>query len=246
MEFKRDYILWDNLTFKTTSYRKNFDLSYLDENFITEHEGTISEIRLNDKKAPFHVGEFQFSVWNIKFAKEFDIELLKNMKEHTFENTYEELLSVVDNGDIELNNVNKLVLLHTFILHPKYRKRGITQEFIEFLYRDYIYGENNMLIALVKPIQENPIDYDYFWNKKKLQIRELLGKDVPYELITARKYYELDELKENVDTEIIEYKLFSVAARCGFKRINESHLFYLTPSFIIKRLKEKRKEFNEL
>ena len=237
---EKNYELWNDLTFKTTSYKKNFDLIYEHENFITEHEGIISKVQMMKKKPPIQVGEYQFSTWNLGFAREFNINPLKQLKNYEFENTYEELLSLIQNGTLSLNEKNKLILLHTLIIHPDYRKMGVTEEFIEYLYRGFVYGNNNLLIALVKPIQNNPIDYDYFWDKKKMRIKETIGKNAPYKEVTANEYYKLDDLIKESDVEINEYKLFSVAARCGFKRIDESHLFALDPKKIIDRIKEKR------
>jgi hypothetical protein len=233
--------LWNKLTFKTTSYRKNFDLSFENENFITEHDGTISEVRINQNKPPFQVGEFQFSTWNFGFAKEFNVNLTDYLEEHYFEDTYNELIKLIKNNKISLNNINKLVLLHTFILHPDYRKMGVTEEFIEFIYRDFIYGNNNLLIALIKPIQENPIDFDFFWNKRIVNMKKSVGKDVPYIEMNARNYYKLNKLVEDYDNEMTKYKLFAVAKRCGFERIDESHLFSLNTNYVIDRLKNKRK-----
>jgi hypothetical protein len=45
---------------------------------------------------------------------------------------------------------------------------------------------------------------------------------------------------EKQDTEKNEYKLFSVAAKCGFTRIGESYLFQYSPEKTIERMIEKR------
>lgn len=242
---EKDYELWNKLTFKTISYRKNFDITYEDENFLTEHEGVISEVRIDEKKPPFQVGEFQFTVWNLDFAREFKIKLQSNLKNHYIEDAYSELLSVTKNGMLVLNNVNKLIILHTLVIHPDYRKRGITEEFMEFLYRDYVY-DKNLLIALVKPIQENKIDFDYFWNENVLYVRNSIKRGMQFDEIKAKDYYGLENLIKNDDNEMIEYKLFSLAARCGYNRIDESHLFKFDPTIIMNRLKEKRKYINKL
>jgi len=245
MKMNKNYNLWNNLTFKTTSYRKNFDFIDKNENFITEYDGIISETRIDEKKPPIQIGEYQFSVWNVKFAKEFNQNLLNNFEHYEHENTYDELNYLLNNNIISLNNVNKLILLHTLIVHPDYRKRGVTQEFTEFLYRDFIYDDiNNQLLALVKPIQNNNIDFNFFWNERNIIVRQSFNNPKLYENISARNYYNLDEFIEKNDDEISEYKLYNVAKKCGFERLDESHIFRLNSKTIMKRLKDKMLEFN--
>jgi hypothetical protein len=70
-------------------------------------------------------------------------------------------------------------------------------------------------------------------------VRETL-KGIDAVGVPAMKYYSLDELLKNEDTEINEYKLFAVANRCGFQRINESHLFLFSPEKIDGRMREKQ------
>ena len=237
---KNNFDLWEKITFKTTSYRKNFDLSIENERFVTEYNGDISEVRIAERKPPFIIGEYAISVWNFKLAKEFNVNLTKTFKEFKIEDSYRETNQLIDDYLLDLNNLNKLIIIHTFILHPKFRKRGITEEFFEFLYRDFYYGQNNKMIVLVKPVQTNKIDYDFFQNEKIMKINQLIGNDSPFELIPAYKYYDLPSLVENDDNEIIEYKLFGVAVRCGFNRVGESHIFEFTPDKIIERIKLKK------
>lgn len=233
--------LWERITFKTTSYNKNFDFVVKNEQFVTEYNGDVSEIRFNERKPPFTVGEYAISVWNFKLAKKFDVNLIKTLKEFKIEDGYRELNQLIDDYVIDLNQINKLIIIHTFILHPKYRKRGITEEFIEFLYRNFYHDKNNKMIALVKPVQTNKVDYDFYQNQKTMKINQLIGKDSPFELVPAYKYYDLPSLIKNEDVEINEYKLFSVAVRCGFNRIGESHLFDFKPNKMIERINNKRK-----
>lgn len=241
----KNYNLWSRLTFKTKSYRKNFDLTLLNENFITEHEGTIGEVRYDNDKPPFIVGEYGFSVWNWGFANQFNVDLLDIIKEYKNENSYEELIHLIRKKKYSIDGINKLVLIHSLIIHPDYRKKGIVEEFFEFIYRDFGFGSCNDIIALVKPIQKNEIDWDFYFNKKIMKIKELPGKDAPYERIPAAKYFGLNQFENDDDPEITEYKLFSVVSRCGFSRLNESHLFKLKPNKIMERLKIKRKEYNK-
>jgi hypothetical protein len=238
----KDWNLWSNITFKTQGYRKNFDLVTDNENIITEYEGTISEIRLKEQKPPIVVGEYGFSVWNIVLGKKFGVNINELIEKHHIENTYAELIEVVRKKDFIINEYKKVVLIHTFILKKDYRKRGITQEFVEMLYRDF-YCENIAIVALVKPFQDNPIDSDYYFNRKSVQVKESFkiteGISVP-----AIVYYSLQELIENKDKEMTEYKLFSVASKCGFNRIDDSFLFLLSPEKTIERMEEKHQYIN--
>lgn len=241
---KTDWNLWNNITFKTQCYRKNFDLINLNENFITEYDGTISEIRLTKHIPPRHIGEYGFSVWNIGLGNDFNVDFKKLIKEHAFETTYEELFHMIKKNKINIEDYKKIVLIHTLIIHEDYRKHGVVDEFVEMLYRDY--HENDVaIIILVKPFQDNPIDNDFYFNHKVVMVRDSL--DVKEATgVPAKEYYSLNKLVKNDDTEINEYKLFAIANRCGFNRINESHLFIYTPDKTIKRMKKKMKYLKKI
>lgn len=233
---RQDWNLWNNITFKTQGFRKNFDIINANENLITEYDGSISELRLKNRKPPIPIGEFGFSVWNIGLGSRFAVNFNKLIKEHALEDTYSELMRVIKKKEINVNDYKKIVLVHTFILNKKYRKRGITEEFVEMLYRDF-YAEDVAIIMLVKPFQNNLIDADFYFNRKYVYFREKI-EDVP-QAIPATEYYSLHELVEKDDVEINEYKLFAVAHRCGFQRINESYLFLFSPEKIEERMIEK-------
>jgi hypothetical protein len=231
--------LWSNITFKTQGYRKNFDLVNDDENIITEYEGCVSEIRIANQKPPLIIGEYGFSVWDIELGIKFGANLNKLITERIVENTYSELIDMAQDKEIEIKDFKKIVFIHSFILRKDYRKCGITEEFIEMIYRDFYY-KNTAIIALIKPFQNNYIDADYYYNRKSVQVKENL-KLTEIINVPAFKYYSLDELTKKKDTEINEYKLFTIANKCGFNRINNSHLFIYSPEKTIERMLEKRK-----
>jgi hypothetical protein len=233
---KKGWEIWNNLTFKTQGYRKNFDLVTENENIITEYIGTISELRIEGDMPPLIIGDYGFSVWNLGLAKTLDVDLHKLIKAHRMENTYDELLTVIDKKKFNIDGYDKIVLIHSLVIHPAYRKIGVTEEFIESIYRDF-HAENVAIVALVKPLQDNVMDAEYYFKLKTIQKRENAHTIVD---IPAIDYYSLNDLMKKTDTEINEYKLYSVAQRCGFQRINESHLFILNPEIIINRIKEKR------
>lgn len=234
-----DWKLWDNITFKTHGYRKNFDLVENNESFITEYDGEISEIRIKKRKPPIMIGEYGISVWNIELGNKFGTDFYELLKKYMLEDTYEELLNLVEKNEFNLNKYKKIVLVHTIILRKEYRKRGITEELTEMLYRDF-YSDDVVVLMLVKPFQDNTIDADYYLNRKEVLVRESIKPSIQTK-VSGAEYYSLGEFIEKDDAEMNEYKLFAVANRCGFQRINESFLFIFTPEKIIKRMLMKQK-----
>lgn len=236
---RHQWELWSDLTFRTQSYRKNFDMITEDENIITEHSGVISKLRVNKHKPPMIIGEYGISVWNIKIAKSLGFNINRLIKKHDGEIIYNELTKNIENKNIDIRKFDKIVFVQNLVVRSDYRKLEVTEEFVEFLYRDF-YDEKIAIIALVLPFQYNPIDLDFFTKKKYVEIREKVGKLHDFELVLASKYYALDELiKNKTDRESNEYKLFSVASRCGFNRIDDSHLFMFTPDKTIERIGKK-------
>jgi hypothetical protein len=167
-----DWKILTDITFKTQLYRKNFDIINEDDNFITECDGTISHLQIEEQKHPIHIGEYGFSVWNIALGNQLKVNFKKLIKSLGFEPSYFELYREIKGG-LNLNNYDKIVIIHTLVLHPDYRKHGIVEEFVEMLYRDF-YNNNTAIFALVKPFQDNPIDMDYYMNQKTITIKENL------------------------------------------------------------------------
>ena len=232
-----DLKLWNNITFKTQGYRKNFDLINTNEKFITEYEGAIAELRMEERKPPRPVGEYRFSVWNIELGEKFDVDFIELIKRHSADDLYRELIGMIKKHEFTIRKYKKIVLVHSFVLSKEYRKKGITEEFVEMLYNDF-YCENVAIVVLAKPFQDDDVSMEYFKYKKVLVKESLKGFDAVG--VQAMKYYSLEELLKNDDTEINEYKLFAVANRCGFQRINESHLFYFSPEKIEERMRNKQ------
>jgi hypothetical protein len=233
----------DKIVFDTQALRKNFDIVPKScDNIITEHTGTINEIRSIEKKPPIFIGEYGFSVWNILLAKMFDININKIIESYRIETTYNEIMTLIEDKIFDIYSYNKIVFVHGLIVHPDYRKIGITEEFAELLYRDY-YADDIAIIALAKPIQNNRIDFNSHYKNKMIRIRSKLGDYDKFELIPAIEYYSLNQLMEKKDSEANKYRLFAVANKCGFQRINNSSLFLFKPDVIIDRIKEKNKYF---
>lgn len=238
---KQDLELWNNITFKTQGYRKNFDFINTNEKFITEYEGIITELRIKKRKPPRPVGEYSFSVWNIGLGEKFDVDFDKLFKQHGADDLYKELVDMIKENEINIKKYKKIVLVQTLVLSKEYRKHGITEEFVEMLYRDFYY-EDVAIIMLVKPYQNNLVNAEYFKHKKVL-VRETL-KPTDIIGILATDYYSLNELLDKDDIELNEYKLFALVNKCGFQRLNGSHLFLLLPEKIEERMIEKQKFHN--
>lgn len=243
---KKNIELLNNITFKTHSYRKNFDFINDGENIITEYDGNVSELRIDNLLPPIIIGEYGFSIWNLDLGNKLNIDIDLLIMAHHFEDTYKELINNINCNDLNTIGIKKLVLIHTFILQKKYRKNQITEEFIEMIYREF-YNDDTIIIALVKPFQYNVIDADYYLNKKIVKIKQSVKSD-NYVTYSANEYYSLDEFINKTDAETNEYKLFGVASKCGFKRINESYLFKFSPEITINRILSKynKLEINQI
>lgn len=221
--------LLDNLTFKTISYGRNRDNFTKNEKYITEHEGVITEIKFEERKPPVIAGEYGFTIFNIGFAKQCGCNLIPIIEEYSNMDSYSELLSLIENNHMNINNINKLILIHRFILHANYRKMNIFNEYIKYMNRDFFWGNENMMLILVKPIQSNHIDWDLFKRDKNIKVKHQLGENSTYDLVPSYEYYGFDDLIKNKDMEMMEYKLFSIASKCEFNRISNSYLFEFKP-----------------
>lgn len=231
-----EYKLWNKLTFRTIHYSRNFDLINKSDSFISEHTGTISEMRLAEQLTPIIVGEYAYSIWNLTFGWNAN-ELLKYYKD---ENSYRELLEVVKNGEIDITNNQRIIFIHNLVIKPDYRKMGVTEEFIEHIYRNYSDSET-IIIGLFEPIQCNKINLEYFYLNNNVKIFNNVAIPSDFTLHKASDYYALDALNKKDDAETNELKLFALASKCGFMRIGNSHLFELDAGIVINRMHDKLK-----
>lgn len=234
-----------NLTFKTKSYRKNFDLITKDEHIITEYEGNIGELRIGEKKPPEIIGEFGYSVWNIGNGRLLDVDFDTLIDKYSNDDTYECLKQVSNDNLFDVRDYNRVVFIHSLILKNDYKKRGISEEFIETIYREF-YDDNTAILILAKPLQNNMNYEDFYLNLKTVDYFNISGDTQALKRIPASDYYSLRELYDRNDDEYNEYKIFAVADRCGFKRIGESYLFKFFPENTVERLLTKMDIYNEI
>lgn len=238
--------LWSDITFKTIGFIKNYDLTAPYEQFVTEIDGEISKIRFKEKKPPVLIGEFGISIWNFDLAEILGINLLELMEEYTYDmDSYSEIYKLIQDNKIKINSINKLVIIHHLVIKKEYRKKQLTEEFSEFICRNYYNSDNNKILALVKPFQYNEIDFDFYFNGRMIKIKNEAGYNTGYEMINANDYFNLNEFLNKEDIEINEYKLFNVANKCDFSRINNSHIFEFKPKKIINRIKQKNNTYYE-
>ncbi|MFW6243054.1 MAG: hypothetical protein ACOC2W_02750 [bacterium] len=232
-----DLELLGDITFKTLSYRKNFDLIQNNDNIITEIEGSVSKLRIEEKMTPEIIGEYQISVWDIRTCRIFDINPNQLLYDQKGVDIYDEAIELTENDILNINNYNKVIFVHSLLLRDDYRNKEITQEFVEFLYREY-YFDKSIIISLVKPFQDNTINFNHYYHERYVSTN-ILGSD---KKIPMKDYYKLDKLLTKTDTEKNEYKLFSVASKCGMYRFDDyHHLFYLKPNKVIERMQNKNK-----
>ena len=135
---------------------------------------------------------------------------------------------------IDIYRYDKIVLISSLVLHENYRKKEITEEFIEMVYRDF-HNDKTMIVAIVKPFQDYYINKDYYYNLHSIELKGKIRDDSIMK-IPASEYYSLDKFNEKEDKEMNEYKLFSIANKCGFNRIGETFLFQFSPEKVIERI----------
>lgn len=235
---EENYELWDDLTFKTTSYRKNFDVIIESENIITEHIGEISKIRMFEKKPPVILGDYGFTTLNIKIAKELNFDVKQLIHEFNQQLAFDELNNLIINDKFNPYDYDKILIIQNFVLSIEYRKMGVLEEFIEMLYREH-YNEKVAIIALVLPFQYNEFDFEYYNEYKKIKKRnDIKGLDST-EVLIMDEFSLRETINKNNDRETNEYKLFAVADRCGFERIGDSYLFLFNNKKTLERLKQK-------
>ena len=231
---KEQYITIRDLSFKTIGYHKNFDLMITGESIINEYEGKISKLQILQKKLPLQVGEYSISTWDLDLGRKLKVNIFELFQIHADEPTYDEFNKLIKDNQSYVNDYNKIVFIHSLILTEDYRKKQIVEEFTEFIYREY-HNEKILIVALVLPVQYNSESLNFYTN-----INWIINQDDNSLKLPASKYYGLDKIiSDNPDQELNEIKLFSVAQKCGFERIDESYLFKLNPTKIIERLEVK-------
>jgi hypothetical protein len=242
-----NFEFWKNIVFRTKVYYNNYDNFIDSDGVITEHSGMISDLRINEGKPPIPIGEFSMSIWNISLCKLLNVNIFKLISDLKLEETYRELDDLIKYNSVyeRIINSNKLIIIHSIVLKQDYRKRELTDEFFEIIYRNY-YDENTIILALVKPFQKNAGLYNYLMDVQTIKVNNSIKNPNDFIKYPASTYYSLNSFLDKKDHELNKYKLFSIAAKNGFSRINESNLFEYSPNKTIDRLLQKHKKINSL
>jgi hypothetical protein len=225
----------NKIAFETQGYRKNFD-NIDNDNIVTEYIGRISNNDVENKPS-LKIGEYVFSVWDLSIAKSLKINILDLMKFYEIRDSYFELYELISNKKFNIEKYKKIIIIHSLIIHPDYRKTGISEEFTEFIYRDF-YTDDTAIILLAKPLQNNKFEFD-FYSRQTIRLPNKINED--YDLMSINQYYSLYNLINEYKDETIMYKIFAIAVKCGFNRINESNLFLFEPKNTIERIMQRLK-----
>ena len=228
--------LISNLSFKTKCYRKNYDLTIPDEHIITEYEGEISLLRINEKKLPKIIGEYGFSVWDINLGEFLNIDINELFNIQSDNVSYSNMVSLINNNEFNYKKYNKILFIHTLIIKEEFRKNEIGEEFVENIYRDY-YNKNTAIVFLASPFQYNNYDYDYYSKHRKINVNET--DNVHINTMSAFEYYSLDKLINKNDYEMNKLKIYSTVHKYGFDRIGNSDLFIMNHHNILDRMLKK-------
>jgi len=234
--------LWRTLKFKYTAHSSNYDILTSSDNLITEYTGEIIKLRFIDNKPPLPIGDFSFSVWDFGLDRILNNNLIDVMnsgfglKNHPYFSIYEFLKK----GVLNIKTINKLIIIHSLILHPSFRGKDISQEFVEFIYKQFADNENNIILLNATPIQYNEEDFEYYNNFKSIEIKEDLK--LPATIIKAKEYYNFEKLSSGDDEKDL-YKVWGVASKCNFNHIENSNIFILNTNGVLNRMLHKHSKF---
>ena len=227
--------LWKDITFKNTSYRKNYDLASPNDSIVTECNGTIHKTNTNLKEPAILIGEYAISIWDLRLGQLLTKRILDILKYYKNETVYSSLIKEIKRGNVQIDNYDRLVIVHSLIIHPNYRKNSLPEEFLEMVYREW-YHDKCIIIIHTKPIQYNKGNYDYYFNH--LKVEPMKG----IEPTPAVDYYGLSSFIADKDEERDHYRVYGVAKRCGMNRVGRSNLFTLSPEWSINRVIQKNLE----
>ena len=241
---KEEQTILRNLSFKTISYHRNFDFMFAGGNIINEYDGKVSKLRILERNAPLTIGEYIITSWNLKLGRDLNIDIYNILNTHKNEAIYGEFIDLINKKQISIEKYNKIIFIRSFILKKEYRKKHITEEFIEFIYSEF-YGEKTLIVVLALPIQYDEVIMDSIIYNNFIEMREK-SSNINIEKINSNEYYGMNELISKTDHELNEIKLFLVAQKCGFERIGESHIFKFNPQKTLERLKVKWNVFENI
>ena len=235
----------NNISFEIFGFRKNAPLIIDNDEIISEYNGNILKLRIEERKPPIIIGEFNYSIWNIHMGRMINADIMKIFNSFKTEKTYSEFIKLIENNHFNLKNYNRLLFMHNVIVHPDYRKSNITEELIENVFREF-YDKKTAIMGLFVPIQYDNVNYDFYIGNKKVKQKNGLGIN-DFKYVSAGKYYELENIKnEKKDIEFDSYKLYSLAIKLNFERIENTSLFLLNNEKMVNKVFDKHKTINEI
>lgn len=225
----------ENLAFKTLTYHKNYDLLYDGHKFFISCEGTISKLRIIERKPPLIIGEYDFDIVDLATMKLLNYDISSIDGDNFGDILITEFFNMIKSNEFEIENYDKAILLNNLILTKEFRGKFVSDEFIEMMFRNY-YDERTIILGLFLPIQYNKNNSNSFLNERVVRNKLKAGVE-EYHTIPAVDYYSLRELNTRDDEEYDTYKIYSVADRLGFRRLNlETSMFVFEPEKTRKRM----------
>jgi hypothetical protein len=224
------------LSFKFTQYHRNFDFFDIGDSYVNYIDGSISFVSTDGKSYPKQIGEYNIIKFSLNVAREVNVNI-KNIIQNNDDEIYDDLKKIIKTKNhINLENYDNLYFINNFILAENYRKKDISFEFFEKIYRMF-YNERTLILMLVKPFQYIEDDYEYFLNEKTITIKPD-GKNTKNIKIPAGEYYSLKNLPFD-DVEYSTFKLYAQAKNIGLNRIGNTGIFKFQPDVIKNRMKYK-------
>ncbi len=220
--------LWENISFKTTRYSKNFDFITKNENILTDYDVVISKLNIKERQKATIIGEGKFSLINLEIGRRYGFDIPQLIKDYDYEFVYSELYDILEKKQLNLDKHKKILILQRLVVSKPYRGHEITEEYMEMIHRNY-YDENTLIVSLVRPFQYDYIINDYYVGENNSNL--ING--------SLFNYFSLDTFSNKRDEETNCYKLFAIANRCGFSRVGDSFLFQYSPKKTQKRMDNK-------
>lgn len=241
---KRESDIINNIVFKSTSYDRNYDFGLKNDSYVKTIQGYINFIQTGIHRPTMPIGEYLYNVFNVSLAKNNKVNFIELLNDWCETNEiYIDLIDLFKTNKIDANKYNKIVYIPTLILNDKFRKQNVADEFVKYIKREF-YGENVLILFLVKPFQQIEDDFNYFCTERTIEIKayEKCDNYVEFEAnvneinnkskhsitiykIPALRYYNLGGELFNTDHEISQYKLYAHAQKLGLTKIDDTNIF---------------------
>lgn len=216
------------ITFKTTSYCRNFDMFDDNDDTVCDVEGRMTKLNTSTTTT---IGIFDYSIINLNLSRLLKYDIKKMLYSRGFSSgdeylleSFASLFELIKSNNLDTSLYSKLVLVHMLAIKKEYRGLDMVQQFTEYLYRNH-YDVNTGILVHVKPFQYNFIGKDNYLDERNVE-----SNNKSYLLCD---YFNLEMFSIEDDYEMSNYKLFSIAKKVGFNRVsNDNNIFMLDSSII--------------